>query len=138
MRKLGIHLGELHSLGNQFEKIQVYDLAKMQAIKNREWAWFVKAAKKDGIAVALSKYPEHTRKAFRKSLNLCQVDWAESLAKIWSSYPKCLEVIQPQYMLEMPTPQTTIQVPNDPPAPIEMVEASLAFFKAVAAMQEMA
>ena len=138
LRKTGLSLEKLPTLGNQFERIRIYSIAKMQGIKGSEWTWFTKAAKKDGIAIALARYSEHARKTLRKQLENCHVDWAESLVKIWSSYPKCLEVIQPQYMLEMPTPQTTIQVPNDPPVSIEVVEADLALFKAIAAMQEMA
>lgn len=114
LRKTGLSLEKLPSLVNQFEKIQVYDLAKMQAIKGSEWAWFVKAAKKDGIAIAMSRYSEHTRKAFRKSLNLCQVDWFAGLLKLWGGFPKCLEVIDPHFLLEVQQPQTTIQVQKEP------------------------
>lgn len=138
LRKTGLSLGELPSLVNQFEKIQVYDLAKMQAIKGSEWAWFVKAAKKDGIAIAMSRYSEHTRKAFRKSLNLCQVDWYAGLLKLWGGFPKCLEVIDPDWLLTIPQPKI-MPPPEKPPihkATPEEIAETLAMFKQLSEMAQ--
>jgi hypothetical protein len=87
----------------------------MQAIKGSEWTWFIKAARKDGIAVALSRHPEHTRKKLREQLENCQDDWYESLLKIWSSYQNALEVVQHPYLLTLPTPTP---VPLVIPVPI--------------------
>lgn len=132
LRKTGMHLSELPTLCNQFEKIRIYSIAKMQAIKGSEWTWFIKAARKDGIAVALSRHPEHTRKKLREQLENCQDDWYESLLKIWSSYQNALEVVQHPYLLTLPTPTPTIEAPKAPLVSIEEVEKDIALFQQLA------
>ena len=136
-RQTGLYLSQLADLENQFEKIRLYDLDGAAMIKDKRFTWLMKSAQEKGLAVALSRYSKHQREDFRILLDACQVDWYQSLLKLWSSYPKCLEVLQPQYMLEMPTPQTTIQAPKEPLVSLEEIEASLNFFKAIAAMQEL-
>lgn len=125
LRKTGKQLSELPSLENQFNKIEVYDLAKAAALKDRKLTWFMKSAQKQGIAVALKSQDTNGKKAIRKLLAECRADWYPQFVKIWGKFPKYSEVLEPDYLLEFPKHQK-----DEEPAKFseEEVNATLTMF----------
>lgn len=102
LRKTGKQLSQLADLENQFEKIQVYDLAQAAALKDRKFTWFMKSAQKQGIALALKAQDSNQKKAIRRRLADCKADWYSKFVNFWGNLPKCLEVLEPDYLLEWP------------------------------------
>jgi len=113
LRKTGKQLSQLADLENQFEKIQVYDLAQAAALKDRKFTWFMKSAQKQGIALALKAQGSNQKKEIRRRLASCQADWYSKIVNFWGNLPKCLEVLEPDYLLEWP------KLPMHPLAPAD-------------------
>ena len=137
LRKTGLTPCNLASSANPFLKKLVPDLSKAAAIKDRKFTWFIKSAQIKGIAAAIQgQKTDPRRKRMRELLSKCQADWFNP-ESLWSGRDKALKVIEPDWLLTTPPPKMFTPVVPEPLATTEDVQASLALFKAIAAMQEM-